>query len=686
MATPEDIATALRYGPRTAQFVRRSAYLEDALKAMQEQGGQNIRSPWELASKLAATALLSRGANKARDATLEAVRADQKERMARMLAGLEDSPQPAPAAAAPPPPVSPAPPVGPVASAPLPPAQPAPAPANFSLPVDGRVTSGFGVPRPGGRSHNGVDLAVPSGTEVKAPADGEVIAIGSDPASGNFVRLRHADGSVSSFGHLTAAGVKVGDRVPAGATFATSGATGRATGPHVHYVHRDPQGRAVDPMSLGPAPQAPQMSVPPPPAPPNPMGPPDQPALPYQVAAAGATPPPPMPPSASGSSPPAAGNPVAAPPAAAGNPNPWQERIDLIKRLAMSPRLEDQQQAEKLYADLLVQRTKPPEYTYNVQGAYQIASDKNDPTHRQVTRIPELATEVLTPQQAQQLGITAPPGSTITRDNSGNIKIEKPSEGQMVVSRPGEPYRESYIPGSKGDPRREQPPQPGYQYVGPNRMAVIPGSKEDPTNTGAIMQATAGLRDEMKPTLTAAISLRRNFNAILAGYKLQNGQGDIAILTGLQKLSDEGVVQSGEINNQLRALGFTGGIEGAMQWLKGGGLFSPAARRQLMMAGQSVYSANNDMLRAQAENLRAVADAQYGPGTYDRYILTPQTATTLGWVKAPAGASAAPGGGAPPPPQIKPGTPDAGIAEAVKRRLPLTKQQQDRARELGLIR
>jgi len=107
------------------------------------------------------------------------------------------------------------------------------------LPVNGIVTSGYGWrhdPIDGGiRHHNGVDIAVPTGTKVKAIAAGRVVQSGWRGGYGNLVTLEHGDGSTSLYGHNSQLEVRVGDQVAAGQTLALSGSTGRSTGPHLHF-------------------------------------------------------------------------------------------------------------------------------------------------------------------------------------------------------------------------------------------------------------------------------------------------------------------------------------------------------------------------------------------------------------------------------------------------------------------
>lgn len=114
-----------------------------------------------------------------------------------------------------------------------------------------RVTSGFGPrldPLEGERRyHTGVDLAVPSGTPVKAVLDGVVKSAGSRGGYGEAVEIQHPDGLSTLYAHNAQLLVRPGETVRAGQPVALSGQSGRATGPHVHFeVRRDD--RPVDPQ------------------------------------------------------------------------------------------------------------------------------------------------------------------------------------------------------------------------------------------------------------------------------------------------------------------------------------------------------------------------------------------------------------------------------------------------------
>ncbi|MBS2034485.1 M23 family metallopeptidase [bacterium] len=127
-------------------------------------------------------------------------------------------------------------------------------PGRFTNPVPGaRFTSGFGprkAPTPGASTfHKGIDLAAPIGTKVGATRGGVVTRSGFDRKGyGNWVEVRHPDGTSSRYGHLDKRGVKVGQEVEQGARLGTVGNSGRSTGPHLHFEIRDAQGRPVDPM------------------------------------------------------------------------------------------------------------------------------------------------------------------------------------------------------------------------------------------------------------------------------------------------------------------------------------------------------------------------------------------------------------------------------------------------------
>ncbi|UCH78376.1 MAG: M23 family metallopeptidase [Candidatus Coatesbacteria bacterium] len=115
-------------------------------------------------------------------------------------------------------------------------------------PVKGVITSYFGARRWGGRIHGGLDLAAPVGTAVRAPAEGVVTAAGPYPYYGRVIFIDHGGGFTTRYGHLSSAEVKKGDRVERGDIVGRVGATGLATGSHLHYEVRL-NGIPVDPYN-----------------------------------------------------------------------------------------------------------------------------------------------------------------------------------------------------------------------------------------------------------------------------------------------------------------------------------------------------------------------------------------------------------------------------------------------------
>ncbi|MFN4168385.1 MAG: peptidoglycan DD-metalloendopeptidase family protein [Pannonibacter phragmitetus] len=116
----------------------------------------------------------------------------------------------------------------------------------FRWPVRGRVISEFGS-KPGGARNDGINLAVPEGTPVKAASDGSVIYAGNElQGFGNLVLIRHADGWVSAYAHNSEILVKRGDEVQRGQVISKAGATGNVSQPQVHFELRQGN-RPVDP-------------------------------------------------------------------------------------------------------------------------------------------------------------------------------------------------------------------------------------------------------------------------------------------------------------------------------------------------------------------------------------------------------------------------------------------------------
>jgi len=110
----------------------------------------------------------------------------------------------------------------------------------FIWPVQGRISGRFGNQRiyngKPGSPHSGMDIAAPTGTPVKAPAAGVVTLADPDLyLTGGTLLIDHGHGISSNFLHLSRLDVKPGDRVEQGQVVGAVGATGRASGPHLHW-------------------------------------------------------------------------------------------------------------------------------------------------------------------------------------------------------------------------------------------------------------------------------------------------------------------------------------------------------------------------------------------------------------------------------------------------------------------
>ncbi len=121
------------------------------------------------------------------------------------------------------------------------------APGTWITPTAGTFTSGFGMRW--GRLHAGVDLAAPVGTPIYAPNGGTVIAAGPATGYGQWVRLNHGGGITTTYGHISAYVVQVGQPVQTGQLIALVGNEGHSTGPHLHF-QVEVAGTPVDPVAF----------------------------------------------------------------------------------------------------------------------------------------------------------------------------------------------------------------------------------------------------------------------------------------------------------------------------------------------------------------------------------------------------------------------------------------------------
>jgi len=97
--------------------------------------------------------------------------------------------------------------------------------------------------------HRGLDFAAPHGTPIRAAAAGTVVEAGRTSGYGTLIRIKHAGGLATAYGHSAVLHVRTGDRVRAGQVIAATGSEGRSTGPHLHFeVRVGADGVPVDPL------------------------------------------------------------------------------------------------------------------------------------------------------------------------------------------------------------------------------------------------------------------------------------------------------------------------------------------------------------------------------------------------------------------------------------------------------
>jgi lipoprotein NlpD len=123
---------------------------------------------------------------------------------------------------------------------------------TLDWPLRGVLYGRFG--KKGKEAHDGIDLAAPAGTAIKAAADGTVLFAGEQRGYGQIAILEHAGALVTLYAHDQAIRVKAGQAVHRGEVIATVGESGRTTGPHLHFEVRK-SGVPVNPLDyLGPIP------------------------------------------------------------------------------------------------------------------------------------------------------------------------------------------------------------------------------------------------------------------------------------------------------------------------------------------------------------------------------------------------------------------------------------------------
>jgi murein DD-endopeptidase MepM/ murein hydrolase activator NlpD len=167
------------------------------------------------------------GAQRAASQAAEVARAARAARAAQQARTTQQAPRPQPAQ-----------PAAPVAQAPR---------AMYVIPAVGRLTSGYGARW--GTMHWGIDIANKIGTPIKAAATGVVVESGPASGFGLWVRIRHADGNITVYGHIDRSLVRAGQQVTAGQQIATMGNRGDSTGPHLHFEVWTAGGSKINPLT-----------------------------------------------------------------------------------------------------------------------------------------------------------------------------------------------------------------------------------------------------------------------------------------------------------------------------------------------------------------------------------------------------------------------------------------------------
>jgi murein DD-endopeptidase MepM/ murein hydrolase activator NlpD len=120
---------------------------------------------------------------------------------------------------------------------------------SFRWPVRGKVITGYGA-KTNGKANDGINLAVPEGTPVKAAEDGVVAYSGNElKGYGNLILVRHSNGYVTAYAHASELLVKRGDTIKRGQIIAKSGQSGEASSPQLHFEIRKGSS-PVDPLQF----------------------------------------------------------------------------------------------------------------------------------------------------------------------------------------------------------------------------------------------------------------------------------------------------------------------------------------------------------------------------------------------------------------------------------------------------
>jgi len=125
----------------------------------------------------------------------------------------------------------------------------APEPTHVSPLPGARISATFGATSARwATTHTGLDLAEPAGTPIHAAAAGTVVSAGWSGSYGNRVIVKHADGTSTTYNHMSRMATSSGNRVSADQTIGYVGSTGNSTGPHLHFEVMNSKGTYIDPL------------------------------------------------------------------------------------------------------------------------------------------------------------------------------------------------------------------------------------------------------------------------------------------------------------------------------------------------------------------------------------------------------------------------------------------------------
>lgn len=258
--------------------------------------------------------------------------------------------------------------------------------------------------------------------------------------------------------------------------------------------------------------------------------------------------------------------------------------------------------------------------------------------------IGEIENRMSAPPEWKDISINGVP---YLRDQFGNTRAAfqdgLPQEAMAQNATVGEdnPYGVAGGTGISLDPfNRPQivgrPPE-GFSREPGGGLSAERGGPQDLNSPTRRFAELTNLRKEIDPVIDSATLLQRNIQALRAGSRAQNGAGDIAMINGLQKLIDEGVVREGDVALQLQAQGIQGGIAGLQGYITSSGRFSPAIRAQLLATGEDIYRNMNSVYRDRVLSYEPLVTESFGAGAFDN-VLPSRTREAFGW-----------GGGAPAP-------------------------------------